>query len=369
MDTDIVIIGAGVIGLAIAQKVAKEGYAVVLLEKERNFGMGVSSRNSEVIHAGIYYQTESLKASLCLQGRKLLYKHCQKFNIPHKQTGKLFLAVTPEEIPRLEQSQNQAIANGVEDLVDLDQRQIRKLEPGLKGTAALFSPSSGIIDSHGFMKSLLGIAKQNNTMFAPLSPFEGAESIPDGWKIYIGGREPISIKTRAVINAAGLYAIELSKKVFPERDIPTLHPTKGSYIRYSGKSPLNHIVYPAIIPGQIEERVDATPDLGGSLRFGPNVETPKHLEDFVISPDLVKQFIPGIQRYLPHIDISRLHPDMAGIRPKIYGPGDNIADFRFDWAHEHGWMDLWGMESPALTASLAIAEYTFDLLQSRDLLN
>ena len=361
MDADVVVIGAGVVGLAIAARLAKKRYSVILLEKESKFGTGISSRNSEVIHGGIYYKTDSLKASLCLRGKALLYDHCKKYNVAYKKIGKLFLAVGSDEISRLEQTQSQAKLNGVEDLLELNQKALNRLEPELSGSAALLSPSSGIIDSHAFMKSMLGLAVGNKAVFVPLSPVENAEPIPDGWKIYIGGNEPTSITCNLVINSAGLHAIELSKKFFPKRKIPKFFPTKGSYLRYSGKSPLQHIVYPSIIPGRIEERVDATPDLGGSLRFGPNVEEAVSLEDFSIKDEIIPQMLPGIKRYLPNIDISRLHLDIAGIRPKIYGTGEDVADFRFDWAEENSWLDLWGMESPALTASLAIAEHVWSM--------
>lgn len=364
MDADVVVIGAGVVGLAIAARLAEKRYSVILLEKESKFGTGISSRNSEVIHGGIYYKTDSLKASLCLRGKALLYDHCKKYNVAHKKVGKLFLAVGSDEISRLEQTQSQSKLNGVEDLLELDQKQLHQLEPELFGTAALLSPSSGIIDSHGLMKSLLGLAEGNKAVFVPLSPVENAEPITGGWKIYIGGKEPTSITCNLVINSAGLYAIELSKKLFPKRKIPKFFPTKGSYLRYSGKSPVKHIVYPAIIPGKIENRVDATPDLGEGLRFGPNVEEPGSLEDFSIKDEIIPQMLPGIKRYLPNIDISHLHLDIAGIRPKIYGTGEDVADFRFDWAEENSWLDLWGMESPALTASLAIGEYVCELIES-----
>ena len=196
MDTDVLVIGAGVVGLAIAYKLAKEGYSVILAEKESQFGMGTSSRNSEVIHAGIYYQTGSLKASLCLRGKNLLYEHCNKYNVEYKKIGKLFLAVTPNEISRLERIQLQAKANGIEDLVELDQKQLNRLEPDLLGTTALLSPSSGIIDSHGLMKSLLRLAESNKVIFAPLSPVENADPILGGWKIYIGGKDPTSITSK-----------------------------------------------------------------------------------------------------------------------------------------------------------------------------
>ncbi len=365
MDTDVVVIGAGVVGLAIVTKLAEKGYSVILAEKESKFGTGVSSRNSEVVHAGIYYKTDSLKASLCLRGKAVLYEHCEKYNIAHKKIGKIFLAVTQDDTSRLERTLNQAKLNGIEDLLELNQKELNRLEPELSGRGGLLSPSSGIIDSYGFMKSLLGIAENFGAVFAPISPIENAERISGGWKIYIGGKEPTFITCKTVINSAGLYAIELSNKIFPGREIPKFRPTKGSYLRYSGKSPLKHIVYPAINPGRIEERIDATPDLGGSLRFGPNIEGARSLEDFSMKDEIIPKMLTGIKRYLPNIDPSRLHLDIAGIRPKIYGTGEDVADFRFDWAEENNWLDLWGMESPALTASLAIGEHVLNIIEDK----
>jgi L-2-hydroxyglutarate oxidase LhgO len=369
MDADVVVIGAGVVGLAIAARLAEKRYSVILLEKESKFGTGISSRNSEVIHAGIYYKTDSLKATLCLKGKVLMYDHCKKYNVAYKKIGKLFLAIGSDEISRLEQTQNQAKINGVEDLLELNQKELKRIEPELSGSGALLSPSSGIIDSHSFMKSLLSLAENNKAIFAPLSPVENAEPINGGWKIYIGGNEPTSITSNLVINSTGLNAISLSKKIFPTRKFPKFFPTKGSYLRYSGKSPLQHIVYPSIIPGKIEERVDATPDLGGSLRFGPNVEEVEDLEDFSMKDEIIQQMLPGIKRYLPNIDASRLNLDIAGIRPKIYRKDGEVADFRFELAEDNRWLDLWGMESPALTASLAIAEYVRDIFHSRQIIN
>ena len=335
MDADVVVIGAGVIGLAIAARLAEEEYSVILLEKESKFGTGISSRNSEVIHAGIYYKTDSLKATLSLRGKFLMYDHCKKYNVPYNKIGKLFIAVCSDEISRLEHILNQGEKNGVEDLLELNQKELKQLEPELFASAAVFSPSSGIIDSYSFMKSLLAIAEANKVIYVPLSPVDNAEPVPGGWKIYIGGNEPTTINCNLVINSTGLYAISLSKKIFPKRKIPSFFPTKGSYLRYSGKSPLQHIVYPSLIPGSIEERVDATPDLGGGLRFGPNIEEIESLVDFSINHEIIPQMLSGIKRYLPNIDSSLLHLDTAGIRPKIYGLGEDVADFRFDFAEEN----------------------------------
>jgi L-2-hydroxyglutarate oxidase LhgO len=368
MDAKVVIVGAGIIGLSVARKIAGEGHSVILLEKEARYGCGVSSRNTEVIHAGIYYKTGSLKATLCVRGKELLYEYCQKHKVRHKRIGKMILAVTSQEASRLELMKKQAFANGVRDLIDLDKKDIEKLEPNIKGEAALFSPSSGIIDSHGFMRSLLKEAEDCGTIFAALSPVTAAEFVNNSWKVMVGGKEPTSVSCKLLINTAGLYSIDLSKEIFPERNTPTLHPTKGSYARYSGSSPINHIIYPALVPGVIEERVDATPDLEGSLRFGPTIENPKNLEDFSIVPELVKKITPAIKRYIPGLDVSRIHPDCAGIRPRIFGRRDSVEDFRFDWAPQPEWLDLWGIESPGFTASLAIAEHVHDLVKEKDIL-
>lgn len=368
MDADIVIIGAGVIGLAIAERLTAEGRSVVLLEKEKQYGTGISSRSTETIHAGIYYEQGSLKARLCREGKTLLYEHCKKYGVPHKRIGKLFVASNEEGKGRLEATKAQAIKNGIEDLIELDRIALKKIEPDIEGVAALLSPSSGIIDSHALMKSLFTIGRSKGMTFAAYSPVVGAESRADGWKVSIGGREPEDIMVRSVINAAGLYSVEVARKVFPKRSVPKLHPTKGSYLRYFGRSPLRHIVYPAIVPGLIEERVDATPDLAGSLRFGPNIEPTKNLDDFSIDPGLSAKMTAGIKRYLPRIDMDRLQPDFSGIRPKIYGPDEPVKDFCFEWADKTGWLDLWGMESPGLTAALAIARHVERLMKDRGLL-
>ncbi len=365
MDTDVVIIGAGVIGLAIGRKMSEEGHSVIVLEKEAVFGAGISSRNTEVIHAGIYYQAGSLKARLCLRGKELLYAHCRKYNIRHKRLGKIFLAVRTEEISRLEATRKQGEANGVDDLVMLDQRDLEKMEPEIQGMAGLHSPSSGILDSHALMKSLLRLGRNSGMIFAPNCEVIGAQRDSSGWNVRV--RQDESLKCRVVINAAGLYAVSLSKAVFPDRKVPGFYPSKGSYARLSGESPVNHIIYPAILPGVIEERVDATPGLEGSLRFGPNIEEVKSLADFSVNAGVVSGMAHGIKRYLPLIEEERLHPDCSGIRPKIYGPKDPVEDFRFDWAEEPGWLDLWGIESPGLTASLAIAEHVYELIVKRAL--
>tara|TARA_Y100000590_G_C15746831_1_gene1022427 strand:+ start:7383 stop:8513 length:1131 start_codon:yes stop_codon:yes gene_type:complete len=370
IDCDILVIGAGVVGLAISYYFSKNGKQVILLEKEEKFGSGVSSRNSEVIHAGIYYNKGSLKSKLCIRGKNLLYEYCEKNSVKYKRTGKLFVAVSSEDISRLEIINSYAIANGLNDLKQIDKRKLKLLEPRLKGKAALLSPSSGIIDSHGLMVSLFNQNDYNGTIFSVLSPVIDAEPNSFGWDVKVGGVEPTTIHTKSVVNAAGLYALEISKKIFPNRAIPKSNPVKGGYIRYSGKSPLSHIVYPAITPGKIEERVDATPDLSGSLRFGPSVEPFNGIDDFSLSTKIVDRFIPQIKKYLPDLDIEKLHLDQAGIRPKIeFTKGTEVTDFIFNWADEPGWLDLWGIESPGLTSSLAIGEYVYSLFEKKFFFN
>lgn len=368
MDTDLVVIGCGVVGLAITYKFAKEGYSVISLDKESQFGTGVSSRSSEVIHAGVYYETGSLKGSLCLRGKDLLYHHCQKYNINHKKIGKLFIAVEEQEIGSLEKLKAQAEANGLMDLVYLNKSEIKKMEPSINCCLALYSPTTGIIDSHGLMHSLIQLSEDYDVTFAYFSPVLNAEPINNGWKINIGGEDPIWIKSKMVINAAGLYAINLSKSIFPERKTPKLDPVKGGYLRLTGRSPFNHIIYPAMIPGQIAERVDATPDLMHSLRFGPSIEKTNGVNDFNVSEELIDRFYPSIKKYFPDVNKSKLHLDQAGIRPKIKIDGISNPDFTFSWAPNIGWLDLWGMESPALTASLAISNYTYDLFKNKGII-
>ena len=223
LDTDLVVIGAGVIGLAVSYKFASKGYSVFLLEKEKQFGTGVSSRSSEVIHAGVYYRTGSLKASLCLKGKDLLYYHCEKYNINHKKIGKLFIAVEENEITSLEKLKLQAENNGLMDLKYLNKSEIKKIEPSLNSCCALYSPSTGIIDSHGLMKSLFQLNENHDVTYASLSPVLNAEPIINGWKVMIGGIEPTSITTRMVINSAGLSAINISNIICVHVMNPALH--------------------------------------------------------------------------------------------------------------------------------------------------
>ncbi len=359
LDTDVVIIGSGVIGISIAYFLSKEGKKVILLEKEKNFGMGSSSRNTEVIHAGVYYAKDSLKSKLCLVGKKMMYNFCAKNSIPHKKIGKLFIALNSEEITHLEKIKLQAEANGLKDLKYLNKNKILEIEPALRCDMAILSPSSGIVDSYSFMQSLLRFGQDKGVIFSANSPFLGADFNSNFWKVYVGGKNTTELKCKIIINASGLNATEISNKVKSNKQIPLPNPIKGIYLRYSGKSPINHIVYPSLIPGKIEERVDATPDLNNVLRFGPSVEKEKisNVDDYSANSEIKNRFSSQIKKYLPKLDVDKLHLDLVGIRPKVIMKNNTVPDFMFEWGVKQGWLDLWNMESPGLTASLAIGDY------------
>ena len=370
LDTEVIIIGSGVIGLSIAYFLSKNEKKVILVEKEKNFGEGVSSRNTEVIHAGIYYAKESLKSRLCLSGKEKLYEFCKRYHISHKKIGKLFIAINKNEEVYLEKINSQALANGLMDLKYLSKKQIQIIEPALKCEMAILSPSSGIVDSHGLMDCLLRLSQDNGTIFSAQTPFLKAEYSSNCWKVYLGGKDPTELSCKVVINAAGLHAIDISNQVVSNQNIPIADPVKGLYLRYLGKSPLKHIVYPALIPGKIKERADATPDLNESLRFGPSVEKSQNnrIDDFSINPNIRERFFPLIRKYLPNIDINKLHLDIAGIRPKVKKKSDTVPDFMFEWGTQPGWLDLWNIESPGLTACLAIGEHVLQKVKNNNLL-
>lgn len=362
---DVTVIGAGVVGISIAKSLSESGLSVLLLEKENRYGTGTSSRNSETIHAGIYYQPGTLKGKLCHRGKNLLYDYCQKNNVPHRKCGKLFIANTISEVERLDLIKKNAFENGIENLQSLDEIQLKKIEPELKAKAAILSPESGIIDSESLMNSLLNEFKVKHGIFLPLSTPHDIERIQNGWRFYLKEPHNTKVVTKLIINSAGLNAIELAQKVFKEKFLPLLYPLKGSYLKLAKKSPIHHIIYPALIPGVIEERVDAVPDLSGGLRFGPDVSVPTDLNDFKVSETLIKKFLPGIQKYLPQIQESDLQLCFAGIRPRIYSQSEKPKDFHIQWDETNGALNLLGMESPALTACLGIAELVDEKIKEK----
>lgn len=359
MDTvECVVIGAGVVGLATARALAQAGRDVVILERETHIGSGVSSRNSEVIHAGIYYPQGSLKAQLCVQGKQALYDYCASRHIPHRRCGKLIVATHADQIPELHRIAAAAAANGVEDLVWLEAEAAQALEPALNCVAALHSPSTGIIDSHAYMLSLLGEAEAEGAMIAYGAAVTSMRLDFDGVALTTGEETEPTLKARLVVNSTGLDAPDLASRVDgldPAHQSQAYY-AKGSYFTLSGRSPFDRLIYPTPEPGGLG--VHLTLDMGGQAKFGPDVEwvaTP----DYDVDPARADRFYGAVRRYWPALPDGALTPGYAGVRPKISGPDQPAADFRIDVAPGQartGLINLFGIESPGLTSSLAIAD-------------
>ncbi|NTE57660.1 NAD(P)/FAD-dependent oxidoreductase [Agrobacterium tumefaciens] len=356
-DIDAIIIGAGVIGLAAARELSMCGLSVIILESEKEFGSATSSRNSEVIHAGLYYPAGSLKARLCVEGKKQLYAFCQSHGVAHRRCGKLIVAAEEAETALLAALKDKGEANGCEDLKLIDGQEALSLEPALACGAALFSPSTGIIDSHGYMLALLGEAEDHGAALALNAPFERAEPIGEGFRVHVGGRDPTSLTCRLLVNSAGLVAPMVAKEIagLPTHAIPQQRFAKGSYFSLTGKSPFSRLIYPA--PHTHGLGVHLTLDLAGQARFGPDVEWVESI-DYAVNPRRMEGFGEAIRRYWPGLPEDALIPAYSGIRPKISGPDEPAMDFRIDGPETHGLaglVNLFGIESPGLTASLAIA--------------
>lgn len=357
VDFDAVVIGAGVIGLAAARELALAGHAVLVLEANAGIGMETSSRNSEVIHAGLYYSQGSLKARLCVEGRQRLYAYCEARGVPHRRCGKLIVATNDAEIQELEAIRERGRIHGVEDLAMISNRQTRALEPMLNTVGALSSPSTGIIDSHAYMLALWGDAQNSGASFAFLTPFESAEPTIEGFRIRAGGAEPTMVTSRWLINAAGMHASAVGRSIadVEEALVPATRYCKGNYFILSGRAPFDHLIYPA--PQAHGLGVHLTLDLGGQARFGPDVEW-VDMPSYEVDASRRAAFEAAIRRYWPGLPDGSLSPGYAGIRPKIVDPGERAADFRIDGQEHHGvagLVNLFGVESPGLTASLAIA--------------
>jgi L-2-hydroxyglutarate oxidase LhgO len=357
-----VVIGAGAVGLAVARQLALSGLETLILEKNDRIGMETSARNSEVIHAGIYYAKESLKARLCVEGKRLLYDFCAAHGVPHKRLGKLIVGHAGQQA-QIAAIAKMAADNGVDDLGPLDARQIAALEPDIRADHGLFSPSTGIIDSHQFMLALLG-----DITLVRGSMVNAIRRRGESWSLAVkSDGEDIALQARIVVNAAGLWAQSLAGRIEGLNAAPPLHLAKGSYAVLSVKSPFRHLVYPIPEPGGLG--VHVTLDMGGRARFGPNVEWLASSDpgaiDYTVSPDIAAQFAPIIASYWPGVKQEMLSPDYAGVRPKLSAPGQPNADFRIDGPQAHGLpglVNLFGIESPGLTASLAIAQHVAGLL-------
>lgn len=353
-----VVVGAGVVGLAVARALARAGREVVILEAGPAIGTGISSRNSEVIHAGLYYPTGSAKARLCVAGRRMLYDYCAGHGVPHRRCGKLVVAVDEAQRPALEALHARARANGVEDLRLLDGAEARALEPELTCVAALHSPVTGIVDSHQLMLSLLGEAEAAGAMLALNSPVRGGRATGEGILLDVGGEEPARLSCRMLVNAAGLGAVALAAGLegFPAARRPAFRMAKGNYFSLAGRCPFHRLIYPLPEPGGLG--VHLTLDLGGQGRFGPDVEWIER-EDYDVDPARADRFADSIRRWWPGLPADALQPAYAGIRPKLHGPGEEAADFVIQGPAEHGvpgLVNLFGIESPGLTACLAIAD-------------
>ena len=356
---DSVVIGAGVIGLAVARALALAGHETLIVEKEDLIGSGTSSRNSEVIHAGIYYPAGSLKARLCVEGRDQLYAYCQSRHIPHRRCGKLIVAPELDRVPELQKIKAAAEANGVTDLVWLSGEEAMALEPALRCAAALLSPSTGIIDSHAYMLSLLGEAEANGAVLAYRTQVTALNCTPDGVALSFSGEAAPSLMARRVVNAAGLDAPIIARACgLNGEHAPRPYYAKGSYFALAGRSPFDRLIYPTPEPGGLG--VHITLDLGGQARFGPDVEWVES-PNYDVDPRRSERFYAAVRAYWPGLRDGQLAPAYAGVRPKISGPGEPAADFRICGPAQHGapgLVNLLGIESPGLTASLAIAEET-----------
>lgn len=357
-EVECVVVGAGVVGLAAARALALAGRAVLVVERAAAIGFETSSRNSEVIHGGLYYPAGSLKATSCVAGRRLLYDYCRKRGVPHSRLGKLIVAADAAEIAGLETIAAAARGNGVGDIEWLDAAQVLRLEPALNCVAALLSPSTGIVDSHALMLAYQGEAEAAGAMVVLRTPLLHARVREGGFDLAIGGAEPTMLGCRALVNAAGLYAPAVAQAIdgLPPQTIPPAYFCRGVYFTLSGKAPFRRLVYPVPPAGGLG--VHLTLDLAGQARFGPDVEWISGV-DYRLDPARGAAFYAAIRRYWPALPDGALQPGYAGIRPKISGPAEPAADFVVQGPETHGvpgLVNLYGIESPGLTASLPLAD-------------
>lgn len=364
---DVVVVGAGVVGLAVARALALAGREVIVLEAAEAIGTATSSRNSEVVHAGIYYPPGSLKARFCVAGKRALYAYCGERGIPYRRCGKLLVATDARQLPKLEALRAQAEANGVTDLARLTAAEASAMEPALRCVAAYLSPSTGIVDSHAFMLALRGDAEANGAALAFRSPLERGRVRDDGIALEVGGAEPMQVLARTVVNSAGLHAPRVAASItdFPPAHVPPTYYAKGNYYSLLGRPPFARLVYP--MPNEAGLGVHITIDLGGQARFGPDVEWIDRI-DYDVDPRRADGFYAAIREYWPGLRDGQLAPGYAGIRPKIVGPDAKAADFVVQGPREHGvpgLVNLFGIESPGLTAALAIGDYVGSLVAAR----
>jgi L-2-hydroxyglutarate oxidase LhgO len=365
-SVDCVVVGAGVVGLAVARALALAGREVIVLDAAEAIGTETSSRNSEVIHAGIYYPAGSLMARFCVAGRRALYAYCAERGVAHRNCGKLIVATSEEESGRLAQIKARAEANGVEGMRLLSSAEAVALEPNLACTAALLSPTTGIIDSHSYMLALQGDAENQGAVFVFHSPVRAGRVTDGGIEIEVGGAEPMALSCRLLVNSAGLHAPALARRIegIPAEAIPSEYYAKGNYFTLAGRSPFTRLIYPVPVPGGLG--VHLTIDMGGQAKFGPDVEWVQGI-DYSVDPGRSQSFYAAVRRYWPALHDGALQPGYCGIRPKIVPPGAPAQDFVVQGPETHGiagLVNLFGIESPGLTASLAIADHVRDLAEA-----
>jgi L-2-hydroxyglutarate oxidase LhgO len=352
----VLVVGAGVVGLGIARAVARAGHEVIVAEAETAIGTITSSRHSEVIHAGLYYPTNSLRARHCPRSRRMLYEYCATRGIPHRKTGKLVVATNDTELKKLDEIYKQAQVNGCENLALIDAAAVKKLEPEVFCVGAMNSPETGVIDSHSYMLALRGEVEDHGGAIALNTRIDRLVNVLAGWEVHFGAGETIVVD--AVINAAGLGAQKLARATegYPQERVPKLALAKGNYFAYAGRPVFKRLVYPTPVPGGLGTHVVL--DLAGRMRFGPDVEWIER-ENYDVDPRRADVFYASIRKYWPGLPDNSLVPDYAGIRPKISGPGEPALDFIIDASKDHGvprLVMLFGIESPGLTASLSIGE-------------
>ena len=358
-DFEATVVGAGAVGLACGRALVRRGLSVLVLEAAPHIGQGVSSRNSEVIHGGLYYPIGSLKARFCVEGRRALYAFLDSHKVDHRKCGKLIVATEDAEVERIEAIFQQAIANGVEGLEHLTGAEARALEPGLNAYAAILSPESGVFDSHGYILALQGEIEDAGGSVVVSTPFEGAEPLADGgFRLTAGGEGGATLTTRLLVTAPGLQAQAVAGLIagYPADGIPAGHFGKGVYFRLTGKAPFERLIYPPPIPGALGTHYRK--DMGGQAVFGPDL-TYVETEDYSVDPAKAAEFEHYVRRFWPGLPDGALTPDYAGIRPKLHGPGQPQPDFQLNGQDVHGLdglVALFGIESPGLTSSLAIGE-------------